>query len=244
MRQFTRIETEEDHSDDEINDCHRRNDLGGCLGDRFQAAKGDDRDKDCDDGAGDVGGDPEPCLHGSRDRIHLRGRTTAEHGRHDAEDGESDSERLPFLAKTHFDIVHRAAGNIALVIHPSVLDRKAPFRILGRHAEESGKPHPEERARAAELDRRRYADDVSRADRRSERRAERLEAVDVAIALVSRKEDQLQRARQFQYLQEREPAGQKYPGANEKHQKPWPPHEPVDLVQNICHLVSSYFPFL
>ena len=231
MRQFTRIAGEENYSDDEINDCHRRDDLGGCLGDRFQAAKGNDRDKDRDDGAGDVGRNPEPCLHGSRDRIHLRGSTTAEHGCHDAEDRESDSERFPFLAKPHFDVVHRAARNIALVIHASILDREAPFRILGRHAKESGKPHPEERARAAELDRRRNADDISRADRRSERCAERFEAVDIAIAFVSREENQLQRARQLQYLQERKPARQEYPGADKKHQEPRAPHEPVDLVQ-------------
>ena len=128
------------------------------------------------------------------------------------------------------DVEHRAAGDVALFVRRAVLDGEQAFRVLRCHAEECRDPHPKERAGTADLDCRRDADDIARSDRRGERDAERLEARNVAFALVLRLEDEAKRLRQVADLQELEADRQEDACADEQGDERRAPHDRVNRV--------------
>ena len=63
-----------------------------------------------------------------------------------------------------FDIVRRSAVAAALAVAPFVYLSQGTFDKCTGSANESQQPHPEYRARTAQADGRRYADDVARTD--------------------------------------------------------------------------------
>ena len=129
------------------------------------------------------------------------------------------------------DVEHRAAGNLALLVDGAEFDGQEAFRILRGHAEEGSDPHPEDGAGAADLDGRGDADDVARADRGSEGDAEGFEARDVTASVVLCLEDQLERLRQAEDLQELQADGQVDTRADEQRDERRAPHEGVDGIE-------------
>lgn len=81
------------------------------------------------------------------------------------------------------------------------------------------------------MDSRSNADDVARADRSSQSRAQSLEAVYVAFALVLSREDELQRSRQTEDLQQMEADSQHQAGPDEQDQQRRPPDKTINGIQ-------------
>ena len=99
------------------------------------------------------------------------------------------------------NVVNRTACYFA-VLYCFIILCKSSFCINGCHAKESGHPHPEDSPRTTSMDSRSNTDDVARADRSGQSCAQSLEAVYVAFALVLSREDELQRSRQTEDLQQ------------------------------------------
>ena len=94
-----------------------------------------------------------------------------------------------------------------------------------------GHPHPEDSARAAGMDGRSDTDDVACPDRSGQGRAQGLEAVYVAFALVLGREDELQRSRQAEDLEQMEADSQHQAGADEQHQQGRTPDKTINGIQ-------------
>src|SRR5690606_16377240 len=94
--------------------------------------------------------------------------------------------------------------------------------------------HPEQRTGAADADRRRNADDIARADRRSQRRGERLELRDVAVGswiLPGQKSEPQCRA-ETDELQTAQPDRQIEAGAEQEgYEEPWPPYPAAESLE-------------
>ena len=76
---------------------------------------------------------------------------------------------------------HPSAGNAAVGMHHAEAVGEKALDAFGGHAHEGHHPHPEDRAGAAVVDRRRHAGDVADADGRGERGGERLKMGEVAL---------------------------------------------------------------
>ena len=81
----------------------------------------------------------------------------------------------PFHLKTSVQRIHGAADHGTVLTLHSVFDSNQRLRVLGRHTEDTGQPHPEHRARASKGDRRADTDDITGSDRGGQRRCERSE---------------------------------------------------------------------
>ena len=135
------------------------------------------------------------------------------------------------MPESLFDVEHRAARDVAVAVRRAVLDGEQSFGVLRRHAEEGRHPHPEDRARAARLDRRRNADNVARADGRCERDAQRLEARYVALAAIPCAEDQGQCERQVHDLQEAQAYGKEDARPHEQGDERRSPKHRIDGIE-------------
>ena len=129
------------------------------------------------------------------------------------------------------DVVHRAACDLAALIRRTVLHGEQPLRVLCRHAEERRHPHPENRTGAANLDRRRDADDIARADGRGKRDAECLKARYIALSAVLCLEDERKCTRQAAHLDQRETQRQHDACPHEQDDERRPPEEGVHRIQ-------------
>ena len=78
-------------------------------------------------------------------------------------------------------VVHGSAAHLAAGIGHAVADAEHRLRVLRRHPDQTGDPHPEERSRTPHRDRRRDSRDVAGADGRCQRRHERLVVRDVSL---------------------------------------------------------------
>ena len=123
------------------------------------------------------------AVHGGSDGIDLRKSADPEQSDAHSEDRKDDRKEFPAPAQSVFNIIKGAAQRVSVRMDDAVLDGEEPFRVFGRHAEKGGQPHPEQRTRPARGDRRGDADNVSRADRRRKRRAERPEAGNLPFPL-------------------------------------------------------------
>ena len=184
---------------DDVDGRHAGDELFGDLTDALDAAEEHERHENGDHNAGDEADDRVKLLgvlmecdrdgvDGGSDGVDLGDVADAERGER-AEHGEDDAQPLPLGAETVLDVVHRAAAPVALFVALTVLDREGDLGELGDHAEESGDPHPEHRARAAENDRAGDAGDVARADRGRQCRGDRLHRRDLALARFGLLED-------------------------------------------------------
>ena len=239
-RQLVDVDDDESDADRDVEERHERDDLRRDACDGLQAADRDRRDEKRQDRVRRRLRETERELDAVDDGVHLRERADAEKRHADAREREERRERLPFFAHAVFDVEHRAAGDFAFLIDRAVLDGEQALGVLRRHAEERRHPHPEDGAGPADLHRRRDADDIARADRRRERHAERLEARDVALALVLRAEDQLEREWQAEHLQEMQPHRQKDARADEQRDERRAPHERVNRVEHRDERFHTY----
>ena len=195
----TRVGDNDHERADDVDGRHAGDELFGDLTDALDAAEEHERHENGDHNAGDEADDRVKLLgvlmerdrdgvDGGSDGVDLGDVADAERGER-AEHGEDDAQPLPLGAETVLDVVHRAAAPVALFVALTVLDREGDLGELGDHAEESGDPHPEHRARAAEDDRAGDAGDVARADRGRQCRGDRLHRRDLALARFGLLED-------------------------------------------------------
>ena len=230
-RDLVEVEDDQAEADGDIRQGHERHDTRGDLGDALQAAERDGGDEDGQDDVRREFREAEGNLHAVDDGVDLREGADAEVSDTDAGEREERRERLPLLAHAVADVEHRAAGNLALLVDGAEFDGQEAFRILRGHAEEGSDPHPEDGAGAADLDGRGDADDVARADRGGEGDAEGFEARDVTASVVLCLEDQLERLRQAEDLQELQADGQVDTRADEQCDERRAPHEGVDGIE-------------
>ena len=177
------------HQDDDqcrghIHDAHERNDLLRHPGNRFQPADDDGKNHGRKQHAGnparilaDNAGNLLVCLIGLE---HVSAAECAE----DTEDREQDRKRLAArqsaLCKALGQIVHRTAGNRAVIVFVAVFDAERTLGELRCHAHQAGKDHPEGRARSANADGNRNTGDVAEADGARKGGGKRLEVAYLA----------------------------------------------------------------
>ena len=92
---------------------------------------------------------PEGFTGGFCNGIDLGKGSTAQHGRHNPEEGKQLCQPFPFLSHTVLYVIHRAAANLPVLIHGTVFYRQKAFCVLGSHPQKSRHPHPEKSARSA-----------------------------------------------------------------------------------------------
>jgi hypothetical protein len=114
------------------------------------------------------GRNAELGIEGGRDRVRLDRVSDAEgrrDGRHREEDGERPSEPTADALR---QVDLRSSGVLPGRVHTPEVHAEERLGVLRRHAEHAGDPHPEQRARPAEVDGGRDARDVPHADGRRE----------------------------------------------------------------------------
>ena len=215
----------------QIDDGHGRHDAGGRFRDTFQTSQGDGRHCDGQDHSRPGNGDAGIQFRDFHDGIDLGKGADAKIGNEHTEESKYESKRLVFFAHAQCDIVHRSAGDLSFIVHSTEFTGQQAFGIFRGHAEERRDPHPEDGSRSAGFDCRGYADDVSRADRSRQCRAQRLERVDIPFFLVFCRKDQFQCFRQMYDLQEMDAAGQEDARTYQQYQERRPPDKAVDAVQ-------------
>ena len=176
------VDQDDDQRGTAIDHGHERHDLLGDTGDRLDAAD----DDDADDGRHDQTEQPALAGEEREQTRHLReGLVGLEHiaaakRAADAADRKEDGEELAETGHALFgealaQVVHRTAGNGAVLIFVAVMDAENALGELGGHAEQSGKDHPERGAGTAEIDRDTDTGDIAETDRAGKRGRQRLE---------------------------------------------------------------------
>ena len=125
-------------------------------------------------------GNAERGFNVHHDLVDLTHGADAEGGQQ-GEDGEQHRQHLTnslaalLGAQTIAQVVHGTAGPLAVFVAAAVVDAQHVFGVVGHHAKESGDPHPEHSAGAADDDGSRHTRDITNADGGSQRGAQRLE---------------------------------------------------------------------
>ena len=172
-----------DHRDraDQVNHRHRRHHGGGELGDAGDAADDHQRKQRRHENGGDQRVEIESAFKSSGDVVDLRQVAGAEGAEHR---GDGEQHRQPFQLEALFHVVHRPAGDGAVLGDAAVLVRQGDLNELARHAEESRHPHPEQRRRPAKMEGEGHAADIARADGAGKRRGQGLEVAGFAPGAV------------------------------------------------------------
>ncbi len=196
------VHHEKQHAGENVENCHDRHDVGGNLGDTLQAADdhegGECGDQHACDGGGDAhgvaadvhefSGVGSEAGHSAGNAVHLGDGADAHDAGADAENSEEHCEPLHVPAETFlnagFDIEEGAAKNLAVGVHLAVLHGQNAFGVLGGHAEEGCKFHPEKGAGAAGSDGGCNTHDVSCSDGSGKGRAKSSKARDFALAAL------------------------------------------------------------
>lgn len=95
--------------------------------------------------------------------------------RQNTEGGEENRQPVPFRTKAIFDVVHRAADQITVLISFAEMNCQGYLGEFGTHAKNCGNPHPEDCARAADGNGACHTGNVSGADGSSQRCTDCLE---------------------------------------------------------------------
>ena len=204
---FVEIGGEHGECADGIENAHRRDDCRRHPSDPLDAADDDEAQEQRQDAAaqpmGDAEGGGEAGCHAVR-LGHVAGTESAYHRR------QCEQHRQPFevrfleegsharcapaleecrqgcVGEAAFHVVHRPAGDFALVVRDAVFVRNGHLHELRGHANERGGPHPEQRRRPAEMNGQRHAGDVAGADRAGKRRRKRLKVGGVPGGVLAR----------------------------------------------------------
>ena len=238
----------------DVDDCHEGHQLLSDGADALDAAQQDqchdDRDDHADDDA--AGGDglsedlDGACFHvaakcvdggvdGGSDGVDL-GHVADTEGGKETEDAEHAAEPAPAFAETVLNVVHRSADPVALVVALAVTDCQDHFGVLGRHAEQSRDPHPEDSAGAACRDGAGDACDVSCADRRRKSGGHGLErchfTVSGLLLLEDLAEGVLHRVSEAGELDEAHADAQENAGSHKQDQHPGTPRDSVQEINS------------
>ncbi len=225
------MDHQDDHRGDDVADAHEGHQGFGDLADTADATKdhqpGDEHGGD----PGDPVGHAEGNLQGIGHAVDLDHVADTEAGE-PAEQGEGRTEPGPALAQTVLDGIHRTADVFVALILLAVVHRQHHFGELGGHSHQRGAPHPEQRARAAEEDRRGHPGDVAGTDGGRQAGHQRLERADLAAALVilaTPLPEQAKADSQAHQGHELQPQHQVQAGAENQHQHQRPPDHAVQV---------------
>ena len=184
-RHSIKIHNDDDDRGNEVEHSHRRHDDARHEADAADAADEDAEGQHHDDGADRPRRDAIARIQRCRNRVGLRHIADAKRSEHGEQGEQHGQQAAEAVVDAVLHGVHRAAGHLADAVRLTILDSEHGLAIFRRQAERRRNPHPDERARAAEHHSRRDPDDIARADRRRQRRHQRLERRDVARVLVA-----------------------------------------------------------
>ena len=169
-----------------IDDAHGGHDGRRHRGDAADAADDDKPEQDRQRSAAQPRWDAERGFEARRHVValrHVAGAQGAEHGRHGEQHRHALGGPFPAFAEagseTPLHVVHGTTGDLPAVVRDAVLVGDRHLDELGRHAEEGRHPHPEQRRRAAEVQRQRHPADVAGADGAGKCRRKRLQVAGV-----------------------------------------------------------------
>ena len=231
VRHGRNMQEDEPQGNDDIEHSHEGNDFRGDLGDALESADGDGGNED---GQQDIRFDfwhTEGDIDTVHNGIDLREGADSEEGNENGRDGEESGQGAVLLAHAVPDVEHGASGNLAFLVNGAILDGQQSFGIFCRHAEESGHPHPENSAGAADFHSCGNSYDIACADGRRKGNAERLETRYIAHSVVLRPEDEPKGLGQAENLQKSQTNGKEDACAHQERDERRPPHERVDGVQ-------------
>ena len=152
----------------------------------------------------------------------------------DAERREQHGERLPFPAEPALDVVEGTAQHASVRGDFAVLHRQQTLGVLGRHAEQGGDLHPEERAGTAGGDGGRHADDVAGADGGGEGGAERTERTDFTVVPLALMEHVPEGAPEMKEVSEAKHQREHDAGCEDGADERDAPYEVVHLIDDLC----------
>ena len=257
------VDNDHNQGRDHIDDRHDGHQQGAHVADPLNAAHQDDEHDDGGDDADHQGDDLLLALSGgdkARDRlvdgagdgVDLGHVADAEGGQA-AEEGEDDSQPLPLGAKAVLDVVHGAADPVALRVFLTVLDSQGDLGIFGAHAHQSGHPHPEDSAGAADGDSAGHTRDVAGTDGRRQSGTHGLEGGHGALCrralllLQGLAQGVLEDVAQPGELREFAQYAQHQARAQDEDHGWGTPDDAVDFAVNasnhVCHLLLSPFNF-
>ena len=242
-RDLADIDDEHAESHDDIEDRHDRHRAGHDVGDPPKASPDRHDAGDADDDDRPQIRDAKSLPHGTRHRLglHAAGPGAEEEAEYSQDDRSLlPSERVLEHEGTVADIfVHRLLVVLAVALPDDDLAG------LRGHAEESGYPHPHERARSAADDCRCHAADIAGPHGVGQCCAGRAETGDGAFSFALGSDlavSVLKVERDLPLVAEREPDAQDNPHSKEQDRHPGPPHKVVQLIHQICqclHVIGS-----
>ena len=237
------VDQDDDDGGADVEHHHGRHESARDFADAPNAADDDDAHQRGHDEARQPRGDGEAVRQRGRHRVDLHGVADAER-RHRAEYRERQTQPLAEFrgefANAVAQVIHRSADMLAGLVHLPIGDRAHRFRVLRGHTEQRDQPHVEDRARAAERDRRRDARDISGADGGRERRHQRVERLDLAGAgWTGPVEQQPEAVDDLAPRHEHQSQGQQQAGDAQHAEHRRPPDKGVDLVDDGVQLVHG-----
>ena len=227
---------------DNVEACHDRYQL---FGDRRDTADTAEEDKRRDNRADDTDHDRRDAERGLKrraDRVGLHHVAGKAERKDDGQREEAREELAEFTGKARADVVDRAAGHMAVLIRGLVLLREHCLAVDGGHAKECTQPHPENRARAAGVQRRCRARDIARADLCCDRSGQCLERAHTVLArffTIEREvaEQPLPARTELADLHKARADGKEDTRSNEQVQQNTVPHDVADLAYQISQLI-------
>lgn len=228
---LVRKDHQESDGGSHVNHSHGRHHFGSGLGNALEASQGNGRHQDGEHHCGVGHRDPGIQLGDLDDGVHLGEGPDAEVGHQHPKEGKGNGQRPVSLPQPVFNVVHGAAGNLSLVVHRTVFDGQAAFRIFGGHTEKGSDPHPQDGPRAPGFDGRSHPHDVPGAHRGCQGRAQGFEGINVPFPLVLGGKDQFQRPGQPEHLEKAQPEAEENPGPHQEDQQRRSPDKTVDLIQ-------------
>jgi hypothetical protein len=206
------------------------------------SAEQDSTDEDEHDDAGDRRVDVEGLLQVRGDRVGL-GHVADTEGRDDRGDGEEPGEELAEgTLDAALEVALRAAGHVALGVRDAVPDTEERLGVLGRHAEQTGDPHPEQGAGATDRDRRGDTDDIAHAHGGCQGGGQSLVLGDVTFAavVVAVEEAESEGREELSELHPPQPDGEDEAGAEQQgDEEPGAPDKGVGVAEPVIECVHE-----
>ena len=181
------VKIQDNHTDrqNNVEQCHKRNQFFRNTSDSFDAAKQNHADKKHDHNTknqiqcfgcrfrNDM--EIDQCrIDRSGDRIYLCGISGTENGQH-PEGRIKNRKNLPFFTQSVFDVVHRAADVVPVFVSLAEMNGKRYLGEFRAHSKDCGDPHPEYSTGTANRDRTGNTGDISGTDRSGEGGTDSLE---------------------------------------------------------------------
>ena len=161
---------------------------------------------------------------------------------HYAESSEHNCQGFIFFAHTFFDVVHRATGNVTVVVNSTIFYSQQAFCIFGSHTEECSNPHPEQCTRTTHFNCGSNTYDVTSTYSCSKSSTQSLKATYVAFTFTFSTKDKFQSGSKFEDLNEFQTNGEPNAGTNQQDKERRAPDKRINCVQHFQHFfITSFF---